>query len=86
MTMACESCGHTVQNIGGGDESRRVFWCPRCGSLKTITGAAGAQPFVKSEAPKLVERARRLLHENSPVNRDAVRESVGTFACGRLGI
>ena len=30
--MACPVCDHTMQNMGV--EHRRVFWCPRCGSLK----------------------------------------------------
>jgi hypothetical protein len=34
--MACSICDHTLQNVGvpTGD-ARRVFWCPRCGTLKT---------------------------------------------------
>lgn len=30
--MACPVCDHTMQNLGV--EGRRVFWCPRCGTLK----------------------------------------------------
>lgn len=34
--MACDTCGHTIQNIGA--EGQRIFWCPRCGSLTTEFG------------------------------------------------
>lgn len=34
--MACPTCDHTMQRVGGGDESPIVFWCPRCGTLKTV--------------------------------------------------
>lgn len=34
--MPCDICGHTVQNIGATD--RQMYWCPRCGSLKTVMG------------------------------------------------
>ena len=40
--MACEVCGHTVQSIGVNQDiaaesvvTRRIFWCPRCGTLIT---------------------------------------------------
>lgn len=34
--MACSTCNCTMQNIGASD--RRVFWCPTCGTLSTISG------------------------------------------------
>ena len=43
--MACPTCDHTMQNI---DDA--VYWCPRCGTVRTIRGAG-----IK-EVPKLVER------------------------------
>lgn len=33
--MACKICDHTMQNLGLAQSGARVFWCPRCGSLKT---------------------------------------------------
>jgi hypothetical protein len=30
--MACPVCDHTMQNLGV--TGKRLFWCPRCGSLK----------------------------------------------------
>lgn len=62
--MACPTCGHTLQNLGldpapGGTErpTRRVFWCPRCGTLREeISDGTGAQ--TNDEAPKLVAHCR----------------------------
>ncbi len=34
--MACTLCGHTMQNLGV--EGQRIFWCPRCGSIKSVVG------------------------------------------------
>lgn len=34
--MACPTCDHTMQNLGV--ENQKIFWCPRCGTLKTISG------------------------------------------------
>ena len=45
--MSCPICSHTMQNVGL--EGRRVFWCPRCGTLKTEAGDNAS-----FEAPKLV--------------------------------
>lgn len=33
--MPCPCCNHTVHNLGLDQAGRRVFWCPRCGTLKT---------------------------------------------------
>jgi len=30
--MACPNCDHTMQNLGV--YNRRIFWCPRCGTLR----------------------------------------------------
>ncbi len=53
--MACETCDHTMQRVNGGKPS--VFWCPRCGTLKTERIIPGERSF---EAPKIVERTRSL--------------------------
>jgi Zn-finger nucleic acid-binding protein len=34
--MACPVCSHTMQSLGL--EAERVFWCPRCGTLKMTRG------------------------------------------------
>ncbi len=31
--MACPACDHTMQNLGL--TADRVFWCPRCGTIKS---------------------------------------------------
>ncbi len=32
--MPCLNCDHTIHNLGV--HGKRVFWCPRCGSLTDI--------------------------------------------------
>ncbi len=49
--MPCDICNHTVQNISA--EGQRIFWCPRCGSLKTETG-----DFHRTTPPRLVGYVR----------------------------
>ena len=45
--MAC-LCDHTMQKVNDGNP--KVFWCPRCGTLKT----EGCVP--EFEAPAIVKR------------------------------
>jgi hypothetical protein len=45
--MAC-LCDHTMQKVNNGNPS--VFWCPRCGTIKT----EGCVP--EFEAPTIVKR------------------------------
>lgn len=33
--MPCPLCNHTMQNLGLATSGKRIFWCPRCGTLKT---------------------------------------------------
>lgn len=33
--MPCPNCDHTMQNLGV--EAKFIFWCPRCGTVKTET-------------------------------------------------
>lgn len=47
--MACKTCDHTMQRVNDGTPF--VYWCPRCGTLKT---EAGHPEF---EEPKIVKRA-----------------------------
>ena len=51
--MACPTCNHTMQSVGEIELGWRIYWCQRCGTLKT----KGAIP--EHEAPMLVERVRR---------------------------
>ena len=50
--MPCKTCDHTMQRVNNGEP--RVFWCPRCGTLKTD----GAVPVF--EAPRLAAGAGEL--------------------------
>ena len=45
--MACPTCEHTMHSIGVA-----VFWCPRCGTTKQISGPPGV--------PRNVEALNRL--------------------------
>lgn len=46
--MSCP-CGHTMQNLGV--EGKRIFWCPRCGTLKEYTGE-----FFRVESPAWIRQ------------------------------
>lgn len=48
--MACRTCDHTMQRVNEG-VNPKVFWCPRCGTLKMEPGVP------KFEEPKIVQRA-----------------------------
>jgi hypothetical protein len=50
--MPCKSCGHTMGRIGTDAVGAALFWCNRCGSVKSDRTPV--------EAPKLVERCRQL--------------------------
>lgn len=54
--MACKTCDHTMQRVNDGYP--RVFWCPRCGTLKS-EGMALCQ-VREFERPKIVERSMAL--------------------------
>lgn len=34
--MACPTCDHTMQNLGVNGQN--IFWCNRCGTIKTVIG------------------------------------------------
>lgn len=50
--MPCPTCDHTMQNLGV--ESERKFWCPRCGTIKTVAGERE-----EIEAPALVQHVAK---------------------------
>lgn len=72
--MACFACDHTMQRVNAGQP--RVFWCPRCGTLKTEGMVPEFQP------PKLVGRAHALccaverVEENEYPNIDSLTPRV----------
>lgn len=37
--MACPTCDHTMQNLGV--NGQKIFWCSRCGTLKTVSASFG---------------------------------------------
>lgn len=57
--MACLTCDHTMHLVCGnitqmpGGNDMRVFWCPRCGTLKTIDGIS--KPMLVTRVTKFVE-------------------------------
>lgn len=55
--MACHTCDHSMQRIS---ETERVFWCPRCGSIKRVPTGAHTEVCV----PMLVERCRQFQASN----------------------
>lgn len=61
--MSCITCDHTMQRVNGGNPP--VFWCPRCGTIKT---GGGVPEF---EAPTLIKRSRDLciVVDNGAANR-----------------
>ena len=50
--MPCPTCDRTMQNLG--IEDRRVFWCPSCGTVKSIDPGG----FESISQPKLVARVK----------------------------
>jgi hypothetical protein len=52
--MSCPTCSHTLSGIDTSDPARRVYWCPRCGTLSIQY--AGIQPDVA--VPTLRDRVR----------------------------
>jgi tRNA(Ile2) C34 agmatinyltransferase TiaS len=52
--MPCPSCSGTMQNVGVPDS--RVFWCPRCGTLRMVD----SDDVESDHPPSLVERCRQM--------------------------
>jgi hypothetical protein len=60
--MSCSICSHTLAGIDTGDPARRVYHCPRCGSIATHF----ADGRVDLTVPALVERVRTFYAETKP--------------------
>lgn len=62
--MSCPTCDHTMQGIGKLETGERLFWCPRCGTIRRVrherTGWIAGQSTV-DDVPKLPGRVRELL-------------------------
>ncbi len=50
--MACPTCDKTMQKVCDGH-----FWCPCCGTLRSITGYLGKE-YTNDSRPSLVDRTR----------------------------
>lgn len=53
--MACPVCNHTMQNIGA--TGQRIFWCPRCGTLKTESAS-----YSEHEVPRWIRILKEASH------------------------
>lgn len=52
--MSCPKCEHTMQNLWVDPKDKRIFWCPRCGTIKVQwIGWPGGQEEVVS--PKMLD-------------------------------
>jgi Transcription factor zinc-finger len=51
--MSCPTCDHTMQNLGV--NGQRIFWCPRCGTLRSITGE-----HQEDDPPRWIKNATQL--------------------------
>jgi Zn-finger nucleic acid-binding protein len=62
--MPCPTCNHTMHGLGE-NEGRRHFWCPRCGTVKTMTGefedATVPTQRADPQAAAVVAAARELM-------------------------
>lgn len=48
--MSCQTCSHTMQKVGVDRAGRHHWWCPRCGTLKSVSPPANpAVGFTGSE-------------------------------------
>ena len=52
--MSCDTCNHTMQNVGTAGKKDPLFWCPRCGTIKS--DAKVEDKYV----PWLVDRCKKL--------------------------
>ena len=49
--MTCSTCDHTMDRLGKSDMGFGLFWCQRCGTIRSPA-------FVQDLVPKLVKRCR----------------------------
>ena len=78
--MSCPTCDHTMQLFAQESNGLRVYWCPRCGTIRNVALSG----HTNDNTPKLVERCRRLnkvVQEGGPFGTPGVAAEVV-----RLGI
>ena len=71
--MACNTCGHTMQGLVT-QENYKIFWCPRCGHLKSISGK-GDNEFIEDSPSywgKNVRDAARLAEIKPDIIKDVI--------------
>jgi len=85
--MPCAVCNHTIQNIG--HPGRRIFWCPRCGSLteimQTTEQAVGEdckpcnikREWATHEPPKLVTLSCQLIRAVEAADHTTIQSLLG---------
>ena len=80
--MPCTKCDHTLHAIVA-ESHRRVFWCPRCGTLREEVGSGpdGEARFATNTTPMLLDRVRQIL-QDAVKNRDDA--ALGPSALGFL--
>jgi tRNA(Ile2) C34 agmatinyltransferase TiaS len=76
--MACPTCSHTMQNLGA--EGQRLFWCPRCGTIKSVSGDhdSVSRPFRCDRYDGLLVACRAaVLNEDGCIRmcKNAIREA-----------
>lgn len=59
--MACPTCDHTMRSVGG--VGYVVFWCPRCGTIKT-NHADNQNNLIC--LPTLIPRLQKFRNETMP--------------------
>jgi hypothetical protein len=59
--MPCPNCGHTLNSLGCGEPGVYTYWCPRCGTVRTLTTNNGRPERESDSYPRLVQSVRELL-------------------------
>lgn len=77
--MSCPTCEHTMHCVANNPPKPGVFWCPRCGTLKT----PGDVPDF--ERPMIVKRANAVMPHDCtqigiPLSEPEIRKRYGALA------
>jgi hypothetical protein len=59
--MPCPTCDHTMQGLGTLKSGPHVFWCPRCGTIRTQFN-----DYVEDDVPKLPIRTAQFINALGP--------------------
>lgn len=69
--MACPICDHTMQDLGIKDISHNIYWCPRCGTLKTVNKFNSISMTFWSK--RIIEAARLSKAEQNVIQSSVVK-------------